>query len=386
LNVVVVTGASSGIGRATAFAFARRGVVVVVTARRVEPLAELARECESLGGRALAVPADVTDGAAVEGVARRAVEAFGRVDVWVNNAAVTIFGRLEEAPPDAHRRLVETNLLGCVHGARAALPIFREQGAGILINVSSIVGTMGQPFTSTYTATKWAIRGLSESLRMELADAPGIRVCTVLPGSIDTPLFQHGANYTGRAVKPLSPIVAPERVAAAIVSLARRPRREVVVGWWARLPRLARALSPTLHERLFARQVERGHFEERGAAVAREPRRAGNRGDHAERRLGRRRQRPAAGPAARRRGTRGAGGGRTPAPLERAVKAPGFFAASRAAPKFVPNFDSASASLRALARFLRGRDFPALGVGPSSRMLGRAADRLPHRLREQIYI
>ncbi len=132
--VVVITGASSGIGRATALAFARRGATVVVAARREQALRGVATECEQLGGRALAVPTDVTDEAAVRSLARRAVESFGRVDVWVNNAAVGLFGRFEDTPLEAYRRVIETNLFGYIYGARAALPIFREQGSGVLIN------------------------------------------------------------------------------------------------------------------------------------------------------------------------------------------------------------------------------------------------------------
>jgi short-subunit dehydrogenase len=267
-SVVVITGASSGIGRAAALMFARRGGTVVVTARQADALREVAQECERLGGRALAVPADVTKEQAVRDVARQAIEHFGRIDVWVNNAAVTMFGRVEEVPYEACRQVIETNLFGYLHGARAVLPYFREQGSGVLINVSSQVGKIGSPFVSLYSTTKFAIVGLAESLRMEVQDAPGIHVCTILPASIDTPLFQHGANYTGRAVKPLDPVYPAEQVAAAILQLAEHPRRELVVGSSGRKLLAMRTVAPPLAERLIARQVEKNHFEDRSAPAS----------------------------------------------------------------------------------------------------------------------
>src|SRR5918994_2114334 len=209
-SVIVITGASTGIGRASALAFARAGATVVVTSRREEVLCTLAETCRNLGGRATAIAADVTDERAVQDLARRVVESFGRIDVWINNAAVTLFARFEQTPPAVYRRVIETNLFGCIHGARAVLPYFREQGNGILINISSGVGKMGSPFISAYVASKFAIIGLSESLRMELRDAPDIHVCTVLPAAIDTPLFQHGANFTGRAARPMPPVYSAE--------------------------------------------------------------------------------------------------------------------------------------------------------------------------------
>ena len=217
------------------------------------------------GKCALAVPADVTDDAAVATVARRAVETFGRIDVWVNNAAVSMFARFEEAPLPAYRRVIETNLLGYVHGARAALPVFRDQGAGLLVNVSSMIGKAGMAYVSAYVASKFAIVGLSECLRQELLDAPDINVATVLPASIDTPLFQHAANYTGRAVKPLRPVYDAERVARAIVACAEDPPREVFAGTAGRMMAALHRVAPPLYERLTARQVERDHFQERPA-------------------------------------------------------------------------------------------------------------------------
>jgi NAD(P)-dependent dehydrogenase (short-subunit alcohol dehydrogenase family) len=215
-SVIVITGASTGIGRASALAFARAGATVVVTSRREEVLCTLAESCKNLGGRAIAIAADVTDERIIQDLARRVVESFGRIDVWINNAAVTLFARFEQTPPEAYRRVIETNLFGCIHGARAVLPYFREQGSGMLINISSGVGKIGSPFISAYVASKFAIIGLSESLRMELRDAPDIHVCTVLPAAIDTPLFQQGANFTGRAVQPIPPVYSAEKVAGAL--------------------------------------------------------------------------------------------------------------------------------------------------------------------------
>ena len=267
-SVVVITGASSGIGRATALACAHRGATVIVAARREDLLKELTDECERLGGTALAVPTDVTDEQAVNELARKAVENFGRLDVWVNNAGVTLFARLEEAPMKEYRRVFETNLFGYVYGARAALPYFREQGSGVLINNDSVVAKASQPYTSAYVTSKFAVHGLSECLREELIldGAKDIHVCTLMPASIDTPFFQHGANYTGRAPKALNPVYDAEKVARAIIRCAERPKREVIVGNAGRLLALQHALSLGLYENMAARQIDKDHFQDEPAS------------------------------------------------------------------------------------------------------------------------
>ncbi|MEW5726934.1 MAG: SDR family oxidoreductase [Pseudomonadota bacterium] len=259
-RVVVITGASSGIGRAAARAFAVEGCRLVLAARNEAALDSAVRECDDLGGEAVAVAADVTDHRDVDRLAETALTRFGGLDVWVNDAAVTLFGRIEQVPLAEFDKVVRTNLMGTVHGCRAAIPVFRKQGHGVLINLSSVAGTVGQPETSAYVATKWAIRGLGESLRMELMDAPGIAVCTVMPPSVDTPLFQHGANHSGREPRPMPPVYSPERVAALIVELARHPRREAFVGRMAPLLALTHAVAPALAEKMMARTVEREHF------------------------------------------------------------------------------------------------------------------------------
>jgi short-subunit dehydrogenase len=240
--VVVLTGASSGIGRASAYEFARCGAALFLVARDRHALHDVAETCHRLGGQARLVVADVSRPDDVARLAQSVVETAGRIDVWVNNAGIGALGPFDEVPLDAHEQVVQTDLLGGLRGAHAVLPHFKRQGQGILINNISLGAWAPQPYAASYSAAKFGLRAFAESLRGELRSWPDIHVCNLYPSVMDTPGFRDGGNYTGHAVKPVPPVYDPRRTARAIVRLARRPRHSVYVGLPAVLSLIAQLI------------------------------------------------------------------------------------------------------------------------------------------------
>jgi NAD(P)-dependent dehydrogenase (short-subunit alcohol dehydrogenase family) len=252
-QTVVVVGASSGIGRATALAFGREGARVVVAARSSEDLDSLVSEITTAGGDALAVPTDVAQEEQLRLLAAAAASRYGGIDTWVNCAAVTVYGRVEELSADEYERVMQVNVMGQVYGTRAALPHLRTRGGGAIIGLGSVESYRAVPLHAPYTMSKFAVRAFYDTLRIELAEeGVPIGVTTILPVGIDTPFFEHARAHQATLPKPPPPVYRPEVVAAAIVRAARKPTREVPVGAPAIGFLLGQRFSPALTDALMA--------------------------------------------------------------------------------------------------------------------------------------
>jgi short-subunit dehydrogenase len=265
-QVIVITGASSGIGLVTARLAARRGARVVMVARNDGALRRAADEIRQAGGAVMHYAADVARPTELERVADLAVAEFGRIDTWVNNAGVGLYGRLEEVTLEDQRRVFETNFWGMVHGARAALPHLRERG-GALINVGSVVSDIPVPLQGIYVASKHAMKGWTDALRLELEDeGVPVSVTLVKPHSIDTPYFEHARNYMAVEPAPPPPVYAPEIVARAILHCAQHPRRTIIVGGAGRAFTTLYGLAPRLADRVVERTMFRAQCGDAPAA------------------------------------------------------------------------------------------------------------------------
>jgi short-subunit dehydrogenase len=243
---IVVTGASSGIGRGLALALAGLGANLVLAARRTPLIESLAEEC---GGQSFAVTTDVADPDDVENLGRAALATFPHLDAWVNCAGVAAIGRFDEIPLRDHQRVIETNLIGAINGSHVALRQFRHQGVGTLVNVASMLGKTPAPYYASYCASKYGLVGLCASLRQELRAhrEVGIHVCAVLPMAADTPFYDHAANYTGHELNPY-PITRAERVVASLVDAVVNPRDEITIGTPATAAVLSQQFAPWLTE------------------------------------------------------------------------------------------------------------------------------------------
>jgi NAD(P)-dependent dehydrogenase (short-subunit alcohol dehydrogenase family) len=220
---------------------------VVLAARGEEALAEAADEVRAAGGVAFVVPTDVSDWDQVAHLAEIAVGHFGRIDTWVNCAGVNVFGRVQDTPPEEHRRVIEVDLLGQVHGMKAALDHLRREGRGSIINVSAAAAVRSTPLQAAFSAAMHGVRGFTETLQIELAkDEPGIALCVVMPAAVNTPFYTHARSHLDGVPRPLTPVYQPGAVAEVILSAATRHHRDVFVGVWGELLEYADTIDPSI--------------------------------------------------------------------------------------------------------------------------------------------
>jgi short-subunit dehydrogenase len=248
----VVVGASSGFGQGAALRLGELHANVVLAARRTDLLEEVANQVRAAGGEALVVTTDVADPAQVEALASAATARFGRIDVWMNIAGVGAAGAFWDVPVADYSRIVDVNLKGVIYGSHAALRRFLAQGHGTLVNMGSIESQVPLAYHSTYAATKAGVLSLGRSLNEEIrhtGHGRTIKVSTVMPWAVDTPFFQHTANYSGRADR-MAMMDGPEKVVQALVWASIHPREELPVGWKAQAASTGHQLFPDLVERI----------------------------------------------------------------------------------------------------------------------------------------
>lgn len=258
-KVIVITGGSAGVGRATALAFAKQGAVVALLARGMECLQSAAREIEALGGKALIIPTDVANAGQVESAAARVEEQLGPIDVWVNNAMVTVFSMATDMTAEEYQRVTEVSYLGTVYGTLAALKCMRPRNRGCIIQVGSALAYRGIPIQSAYCAAKFAVRGFTDSLRVELMyEKSAIQLTMVQLSAFNTPQFEWARHRLNARPKPLPPIFQPELAADVILWCARHKRREVYVGFPALKTIIGNKLLPGLADKMARDQAISG--------------------------------------------------------------------------------------------------------------------------------
>lgn len=250
---IVITGASSGFGRGSAIELAAQGANVVLAARRVDLLQDLVTEIGAAGGKAVALSADVSKSEEVSEIAALAIERFGSIDIWINNAGVGVFGLFWAVPVEDHLRLIDVNLKGVILGAHEALRRFHEQGFGTLINVGSVASEVPLAYQSSYSASKAAILSLGRALNEDLRLSGNrlINVSTIMPWAVDTPFFTHAANYSGHAFQ-MAAMDDPKVVIDAIVSGCLTPQEEFSAGWKAKAANVSHHLLPDTTEAMSA--------------------------------------------------------------------------------------------------------------------------------------
>lgn len=245
---MIITGASSGIGRATALLLAARGARLVLAARSRTALEDAAADCRALGATVRVVPTDVMDADAVDTLIATAVDDFGGLDACVHCAAVVAYGRFEDVPREIFDQVIVTDVIGTANVARSALAVMRTQRSGTLVLMGSVLGKIATPYMSSYVASKAAVESIARTLSIEQRDLPDVNVCVVSPGSVHTPVFRQAANYAGRYGRPPPPVVSPEHVAKKIIGLIDHPHPRTNVGPANRLMVLGFTVTPRLFD------------------------------------------------------------------------------------------------------------------------------------------